>query len=559
MQRHHLSRRGFLTASIAGSVLLATRNREALAAPPGDTLWVQIMANGGWDQAMFTDPKQGLRDYGAATLQSAGAIPFMNFPEISGFFAAHHPGLLVFQGVDTSTNNHDAGVRVSLSGSLLEGFPIFAAQVAAARGADRLLPMFTLYDYNETGGLVAPNPIDYTSASTFGDLKDVNRPPSVYSNEGAGSVSSSSGVFLPKVAPRSAPRRSRRAHRAAARPGDPCRATGRASSGFWRPGRPVSACPSSTSRPRGSSSRPGSRESRRSARPWPSGPGASRRSRRGLSASLVVGLGGNLFDTHAGHPDSEQLGYLGQVLALAGFLLDHAQTQGVPTCVVLCSDFGRTPEREGSSGTGHWPISTLMIAQNKAALAQGKLPGNLVVGGTTGEAAAPNPDPKKALLARKINPSTLAFSDTGVVPTPAHIYRVLRRSAGIEEATVLRDFKLNIEEGDGPFALVRRGDGSRKGGPSASQTSKAAASAASAHAGVLAEAPGVTGRGASRARPRQDRKKPCLARATPRGRARRRAPRRESPKISSDGWLRRARAERTASCPLRSTRRCARS
>lgn len=27
--------------------------------PPGDILWVQVMANGGWDQAMFSDPKYG--------------------------------------------------------------------------------------------------------------------------------------------------------------------------------------------------------------------------------------------------------------------------------------------------------------------------------------------------------------------------------------------------------------------------------------------------------------------------------------------------------------------
>jgi uncharacterized protein (DUF1501 family) len=122
-----------------------------------------------------------------------------------------------------------------------------------------------------------------------------------------------------------------------------------------------------------------------------------------------------------------------------------ASAQGV----VMCSDFGRTVPREGATGTGHWPISTMMVVQNPRAFALGRLPGGRVIGGTTGESAMANPDPSTVLRARKVNPQTLAFDDVnGVKVTPAHVYRLLRRAAQVDTAGVLRDFPLNIDGAD---------------------------------------------------------------------------------------------------------------
>lgn len=438
------SRRDVLKAAFSGSVLLSLRGSSVLAQTANEMLWVQVMATGGWDQAMFTDPKQGLRTYGSAVPQQAGAITYVNFPEVAPFFTTHASRMLVFQGVDTFTNNHDAGVRHSMSGSMLEGFPIFAAQVAAAKGADRLLPMFTLYDYNESGGLFAPNPIDYASVATFEELKGVNRPPNEYANNGAGSISSSSGVFLPEAV------RTRLAAAHAAR-------TQRLLAGATLPNRVASL--ERLQAARAAALRMPELNIASTGVVLPAGVSADSQLgkamtlaargvdafKAGLSASVVVGLGA--FDTHGGQPDSTQLEQLDLIFKLANFVLAYAQTAGVPTGVLMCSDFGRTPEREGATGTGHWPISTMIVAQNAAGFALGKLPGNRVIGGTTGEVSAPNPMVSKTLLARKINPATLAFSDTGVVMTPAHIFRALRRAAGIDASPALRDFKLNIDVG----------------------------------------------------------------------------------------------------------------
>ena len=42
----------------------------------------------------------------------------------------------------------------------------------------------------------------------------------------------------------------------------------------------------------------------------------------------------------------------------------------------------------------------------------------------------------------------LTFDDSGVLLTPGHVYRVLRRAAGIDGAAELRSFPINVEGGD---------------------------------------------------------------------------------------------------------------
>ncbi len=54
------------------------------------------------------------------------------------FFTKYASRLLVLNGVDMATNNHDAGARATWSGRLPEGFPSFGALVAAARAPEHL-------------------------------------------------------------------------------------------------------------------------------------------------------------------------------------------------------------------------------------------------------------------------------------------------------------------------------------------------------------------------------------------------------------------------------------
>lgn len=438
-----LSRRDALKAAFSASMLAAFRGRDALAQAGQEILWVQVMANGGWDQLLFTDPKQGLRDYGSAVVRQQNGITYVDFPQVAPFFQSHASRMLVFNGVDTFTNNHDVGVRHSMSGSMLEGFPVFPAQVAAALGADRLLPMFTAFDYNEAGGLIASNPIDWRSTQGFSELKAVERPPNVYQNP-VGSVSESGTPFLPAAVrtrlDAAHVARTQRLHDAHTLPGHR-----RGAAQYIRAHAAARRMPElelnpMVTLPMGVSS------SSRLGQSMTLGAAAIDGFSKGLVTSLLVGLGN--FDTH-GETDADHLAQLQLVFQLTDFLLARAQAANVPMGVVMCSDFGRTVPREGATGTGHWPISTMLVVQNDRAFAQGRLPGGRVIGGTTGEAAAANPDPGRVLQARKVNPATLAFDDTnGIKITPAHVYRLLRRAAGVETASVLRDFPLNIEGND---------------------------------------------------------------------------------------------------------------
>lgn len=123
----------------------------------------------------------------------------------------------------------------------------------------------------------------------------------------------------------------------------------------------------------------------------------------------------------------------------------------MPTIVVMTSDFGRTPVRE-PPGSGHWPIASMMILQNKAAQALNILPAGKVIGGTTGTPEGPN-DEQTVLRARKINPKTHAFDDAGVALSPAHVFRALRRVAGIADDSILSPFPINVDGGDLEFAV----------------------------------------------------------------------------------------------------------
>jgi hypothetical protein len=364
---------------------------------------------------------------------------------VGPFFRAHGANMVVFNGVNTFSNNHDVGIRASMSGNALEGFPIFSAQVAAAKGADRLIPMFSTASYSEAGGLIGTNRIDWNTQAVLEELSRPSFPDNVYT-AATGFLSSRSTPVLPTstVAAIAAAQETRTQRQLAAHqlPGhrNGIASLMRARTAARR--MPELNLAPTVSLPAGVAS------SSALGRACQLGAAGIDAFGQGLTTTLVVGLEG--FDTH-GDSDLVHRGLLGELFTLASFLLGRAQATGVPTGVILCSDFGRTAAHDGHGGvgTGHWPVSTLMLVQNDLAAARNLMPRNRVIGGTTGEAAAPNAaSGTGVLLARKVNTTTLGLDDLGSIITPAHIYRFLRRAAGIETSPVLRNFALNIEGAD---------------------------------------------------------------------------------------------------------------
>ncbi|HEY1088085.1 MAG TPA: hypothetical protein VGE37_10335, partial [Archangium sp.] len=183
-----LSRRQVLSAALFASMAGRRVTAQTMNAPP--VFWVQLHATGGWDQMLFCDPKLGPRVssnggfHSASQLATASGIPYVDaysagtpsVRPVGPFFTQFADRLTVINGIDVGSNNHDVGVRFSMSGSLLEGFPIFAAQVAGALGRGRVMPLVDISGYDESGGLTAPVRLDYRGVPEIVSLQDVNEP-----------------------------------------------------------------------------------------------------------------------------------------------------------------------------------------------------------------------------------------------------------------------------------------------------------------------------------------------------------------------------------------------
>ncbi|MDP1921013.1 MAG: hypothetical protein Q8L14_32530 [Myxococcales bacterium] len=444
-----LTRRQLLSATLFS----AMAGRRAMAqvgnAPP--VFWVQLHATGGWDQMLFCDPKFGPRTsanggfHNTNQLAMAGSIPYvdaysMGTPmvrPVGPFFTQFANRLTVINGIDVGSNNHDVGARFSMSGSLLEGFPIFAAQVAGALGRGRVMPLVDISGYDESGGLTAPVRLDYRGVPEIVALQNVVKPSSGQYLNNQPTVTAMRLMSQPvhtKVRAL-ALSRAERLQQSQRLPGWQRGLTA------WREAMTASPELARLSIPPIGSDQLANTKALATM--------GLRGFKAGVAMSMTIAVGGPNMDSH-GIPDADHLVELGLVFEVARHLLLTADMEMVPTVVVMTSDFGRTPVRE-TAGSGHWPIGSTLLAQSQAALALNLFPAGRVIGGTTGSPMGPNPL-ATVLRARKIDPTTHAFSDTGVTLTPTHVIRALRQVAGIQTSEALRSYPLNV---DGtPFSLT---------------------------------------------------------------------------------------------------------
>ncbi|MBL8910742.1 MAG: DUF1501 domain-containing protein [Archangium sp.] len=434
-----------LWASMAGNRAMA----QVMNAPP--VFWVQLHATGGWDQMLFCDPKFGPRTsanggfHATSQLATASGIPYvdafsmsdMTVRPVGPFFTQFANRLTVINGIDVGSNNHDVGVRFSMSGSLLEGFPIFAAQVAGALGRGRVMPLVDISGYDESGGLTSPVRLDYRGVPEIVSLQDVNAPSDgeYLNNQPTVTAQSLTSSSVHTRIRNLAMSRADRLQQTKRLPGWQKGLTS------WREAMTASPELARLGIPQISSDALANTRALATM--------GIRAFKAGLAMSMNVAAGGPNMDSH-GIADVDHLVELGIVFEVARHILLTADTEMVPTIIVMTSDFGRTPVRE-TAGSGHWPIASTMLAQSQAALALNLFPAGRVIGGTTGDPMGPN-SLSTVLRARKIHPTTHAFDDTGTLLTPTHVMRALRQVAGITPAPELRSFPLTV---DGtPFSLA---------------------------------------------------------------------------------------------------------
>lgn len=148
----------------------------------------------------------------------------------------------------------------------------------------------------------------------------------------------------------------------------------------------------------------------------------------GISASATYAQGG--FDTHANH-DVSQTQALGTFVARLRYVLLRAEQLGIrdKLYVLVTSDFGRTPRYNTGNGKDHWNVTSALLT------------GPGIRGG---RAIGKTDEGHKALRVAKANPTqVLPDQDAnGQRIHVSHLHRELRRVLGLERAPFLPEFPL---------------------------------------------------------------------------------------------------------------------
>lgn len=402
----------YLTSSGLAMTLPLSLSHAQSVAP--NRFWVTVNAGGGWDPTSFLDPKGDrlrldgrgpVNNYSAAAITTAGNIPFpSSYPEdidqpdanspghYANFFPKHAEHLLVLNGIDTQTNNHDAGSRYVWSGKIESGYPSFAALAAAATAPSEPLAYISNGGYDNTASLVAPARIgegDVFQQLAFPNASRPSRDPEEHYE-----------YFDPSIYMEIERARSDRLSRLMGSSSLPLQRRQLnelmvARTGDNNLNRLVSLLPE-----RVSSGLEGQAEV------------AVAAFTSGVAVSANMHMGG--FDTHGNH-DQNQTRRLNELLEGVDHLWDQIVLNNLQdrVTVLVGSDFGRTPFYNDNNGKDHWNVTSMM------AMGAG-IRGNRVVGGTD--------DHVEAL---KINPQTLEIDANGVTLTPQHIHVALRQMAGI--------------------------------------------------------------------------------------------------------------------------------
>lgn len=378
-------------------------------------LFVMVQAHGGWDPTLLCDPKGNLNEsYGDGDILTSGNLRYAPVPGAQALFDAHYSRTAFINGIDMSTNAHDAGQRNSASGRLGEGYPALAAMVAGHGAPQRPMSFlsFGAY-YDRTSGLVAPT--RNGNAAVLAELSYPDRMDAT--SEAAGTYHTETGHALIRLA------RSKRTERAMENQSLP---------------RFRHALDSLTT------ARLGSDALKRLEEVLPdpaSVPELHRQAQLVVAAYKArVGVAGNLrhsnFDTHSNH-DAEHRTKMSELLGLVKFLWDEAERQEVADklVVLIVSDFGRTPQYNGNRGKDHWPV-TSMVAMGAG------INGNRMVGATSSG--------HDALM---IDPATGAQASSGGIKiTPAHVHRGMRRVLGLSGTVVDESFPIALDDTFDPVA-----------------------------------------------------------------------------------------------------------
>jgi hypothetical protein len=442
-----MDRRRFLKiAGLAGlSVMAPLGLREGSASQakyPGP-YWIMVNAGGGWDPTITFDPKGGKamdrtsvnQSFTPEEITSSGNIPHAPTKLVAGGVTAASCGdflglfgkrLMVLNGLDTSTNNHDSGSRTIWSGQLAEGYPSFAALVAAKALETLDLPMAFLSNggYDSTGGLIPLTRVGSTDAIqrlAYPNIRDPNNAKSdLYHSQ-----ATASRIAAAQAARLDAMRSVETLSSARSAMGSLFLAResngGLASLGEALKGKElvrIDDVPKLAAIPADSRNLVNGAE-----RLMQQAQIATLAFKSGVAVSANLDIGG--FDTHS-NSDNQQTSRQMHLLIALEYLYNELDVLGLAdkTYVLVGSDFGRTPFYNPDDGKDHWNITSMLLSGPK-------IPGNVVVGATD-----------DGFKPKTVNTKTLAADGTGVRLEPRHVHAELRRVAGITGTDLDTQFPL---------------------------------------------------------------------------------------------------------------------
>ncbi|PRQ09892.1 DUF1501 domain-containing protein [Enhygromyxa salina] len=416
-----MNRRDFFKlAGLAGLTLIPGSSAATLGGVAGQpqtprayagTFWIFVNAGGGWDPTSMCDPKGRANEmevdpmnmYLSGDILSAGNISYAPVGYNDTFFQKYYQDLLIINGLDMQTNGHDSGSRHVWSGRLIEGFPSIAALVAANSGPELPMSYLSFGGYDETAGLVArtrSGNVNALGRIAYPDRFDPNNADDRFHSVKAGELIQSA-------------RDGRRTTQelTATLPAEQIAMNQMftATDGANELKLLQQYLPAELAN---------DNQLRRQAQV------ALAAYRAGISIAVNLNVGG--FDTHGDH-DNQHIPRLASLLEGVDAIWQEAEAQQVAdnVVVVVGSDFGRTPGYNPNNGKDHWSVSSMML--------MGKgIKGNRVVGGST--------DRHQPL---KVDPNSLALSESGVRIEPQHVHYELRKLAGLDGGDFAAMFPLN--------------------------------------------------------------------------------------------------------------------
>lgn len=440
-----MDRRDFLRlAAMSGLAVAAPRTARAALPPYPGPFYVMISARGGWDPVYLCDPKpkggpfNRLYDFDPE-VHHVGPFNYADIPLAPAlvtdplamaylkpsvdFFTAHQNNLLVLNGVNMATNNHDRGVTTTWSGRGDGGYPNFAALVAATRAPEHPLAFISSGGYDQTGSLVPVTRLN--SVSSFRKLAEPNRVNPIDPMNATTYVADHTFTRLQDA----------QALRLAQVRDSQHLPRLEQSAGQLYVARSSMDALASVVLPETLVTLP--TELADLQRMMQQTQLAMAAFKAGLAVGVNLELGG--FDTHANH-DTGQVRQLAKLLHGIDYVVQEAIAAGLygDMLIMVGSDFGRGKGYNGpnpTDGKDHWPVSSAMFLSGDPSL----ISAGRVIGGTDDVDQLPLPlDPLSLDL---LEPD----DDTGVVLTATHVHLALRELAGVADGAPAQKFKLVAE------------------------------------------------------------------------------------------------------------------